>query len=49
MLHEEVDLRWDELQSIIQDFQILEQLRSTLMVGVSKKNFFLINKECEFN
>ncbi|XP_015608738.1 two pore calcium channel protein 1 isoform X2 [Cephus cinctus] len=33
MLHEEVELRWDELQSIVQDFQLLEQLRSTLVVG----------------
>ncbi|XP_034946569.1 two pore calcium channel protein 1-like isoform X2 [Chelonus insularis] len=32
MLHEEVELKWDELQSIIQDFQILEQLRPTLMI-----------------
>ena len=35
MLHEEVELRWDELQSIVQDFQLLEHLRSTLVVGVS--------------
>ncbi|KAK0159692.1 hypothetical protein PV327_010782 [Microctonus hyperodae] len=35
MLHEEVELKWSELQSIIQDFQLLEQLRSTLMIGSS--------------
>lgn len=35
MLHEEVELRWDELQSVVQDFNLLEQLRSTLVVGVS--------------
>lgn len=34
MLHEEVELKWSEVQSIIQDFQLLEQLRSTLMIGV---------------
>ncbi|XP_011298862.1 two pore calcium channel protein 1-like isoform X1 [Fopius arisanus] len=33
MLHEEVELRWDELQSIVQDFQLLEQLRGLLVVG----------------
>ncbi|XP_046418336.1 two pore calcium channel protein 1-like isoform X1 [Neodiprion fabricii] len=33
MLHEEVELRWDELQTVVQDFHLLEQLRSTLVVG----------------
>ncbi|XP_043269050.1 two pore calcium channel protein 1-like isoform X2 [Venturia canescens] len=33
MLHEEVELRWDELQAIVQDFQLLEHLRSNLVVG----------------
>ncbi|XP_053597869.1 two pore calcium channel protein 1 isoform X2 [Microplitis demolitor] len=33
MLHEEVELKWDELQSIIQDFQILEKLRSLLTIS----------------
>ncbi|XP_078040114.1 two pore segment channel 1 isoform X1 [Augochlora pura] len=33
MLHEEVELRWDELQCIIEDFQILEKLRPSLVVG----------------
>ncbi|XP_044592960.1 two pore calcium channel protein 1-like isoform X1 [Cotesia glomerata] len=33
MLHEEVELKWDELQTIIQDFHILEKLRSSLIVN----------------
>ncbi|XP_076665106.1 two pore segment channel 1 isoform X1 [Andrena cerasifolii] len=33
MLHEEVELRWDELQCIIEDFQLLEKLRPSLIVG----------------
>ncbi|KZC12738.1 PREDICTED: two pore calcium channel protein 1-like [Dufourea novaeangliae] len=33
MLHEEVELRWDDLQCIIEDFQILEKLRPSLIVG----------------
>ncbi|XP_012287108.1 two pore calcium channel protein 1 isoform X2 [Orussus abietinus] len=33
MLHEEVELKWDELQSLLQDFQFLDQLRSFLIVG----------------
>lgn len=35
MLHEEVELKWDELQCIIEDFQTLENLRSALVVGGS--------------
>lgn len=35
MLHEEVELKWDELQCIIEDFQTLEDLRSFLVVGGS--------------
>lgn len=42
MLHEEVELRWDELQTVVQDFQLLEQLRSTLVVGVSWLKFMSI-------
>ncbi|XP_012251798.1 two pore calcium channel protein 1-like isoform X2 [Athalia rosae] len=33
MLHEEVELRWDEVRSVVQDFYLLEQLRSALVVG----------------
>ncbi|XP_043497418.1 two pore calcium channel protein 1-like isoform X1 [Polistes fuscatus] len=33
MLHEEVELRWSELQCIIEDVQLLEELRSSLVVG----------------
>ncbi|XP_033207244.1 two pore calcium channel protein 1-like isoform X2 [Belonocnema kinseyi] len=33
MLHEKVELKWEELQSIVEDFQLLEQLRSSLMSG----------------
>ncbi|KAG7205135.1 hypothetical protein KM043_005505 [Ampulex compressa] len=33
MLHEEVELRWEQLQYIIEDFQLLEELRSCLAVG----------------
>jgi len=35
MLHEEVELKWDELQCIIEDFQTLENLRNSLVVGGS--------------
>lgn len=37
MLHEEVELKWDELQYIVEDFQLLEKLRPSLIVGVSFK------------
>ncbi|KAK7873151.1 hypothetical protein R5R35_006372 [Gryllus longicercus] len=33
MLHEEVHLKWEELQSWVQDFQLLEKLRQDLVVG----------------
>lgn len=33
LLHEEVDMKWDEIQSWIQDFQLLEKLRNDLVVG----------------
>lgn len=39
MLHEEVELKWNELQCIIEDFQILENLRNSLVVGGS--TFFI--------
>jgi len=35
MLHEEVDLKWDEMEAWVQDFQLLEKLRADLVVGVS--------------
>ncbi|XP_014475943.1 PREDICTED: two pore calcium channel protein 1-like isoform X1 [Dinoponera quadriceps] len=35
MLHEEVELKWNELQCIIEDFQTLENLRNALVVGGS--------------
>lgn len=35
MLHEEVELKWDELQCMIEDFQMLENLRNSLVVGGS--------------
>lgn len=35
MLHEEVELKYDELQSIVQDFNLLEQIRAFIPVGVS--------------
>ena len=35
MLHEEVDLKWDEMEAWLQDFQLLERLRADLVVGVS--------------
>lgn len=35
MLHEEVELKWNELQCIIEDFQTLENLRNSLIVGGS--------------
>ncbi|KYN42644.1 Two pore calcium channel protein 1 [Trachymyrmex septentrionalis] len=39
MLHEKVELKWNELQCIIEDFQILEDLRNSLVVGGS--TFFI--------
>ncbi|PNF19757.1 Two pore calcium channel protein 1 [Cryptotermes secundus] len=33
MLHEEVDLKWEEMQAWVQDFQLLERLRADLVVG----------------
>jgi hypothetical protein len=35
MLHEEVDLKWDEMEAWVQDFQLLEKFRADLVVGVS--------------
>jgi hypothetical protein len=35
MLHEEVDLKWEEMQAWVQDFLLLERLRADLVVGVS--------------
>lgn len=35
MLHEEVEMKWNELQCIIEDFQTLENLRNFLVVGGS--------------
>nr|CAD7197326.1 unnamed protein product [Timema douglasi] len=36
MLHEEVHLKWEEMQSWVQDFQLLERLRADLIVGLQK-------------
>lgn len=33
MLHEEVELRWDDLQTIVQDFQLLEHLRLSVPIN----------------
>ncbi|XP_072156093.1 two pore channel protein 1 isoform X2 [Bemisia tabaci] len=33
LLHEEVDLKWEEIQAWVFDFQLLEKLRSDLIVG----------------
>jgi hypothetical protein len=41
MLHEEVDLRWEELLNWIQDFQMLERLRPELVVGVNSINIYV--------
>ena len=38
MLHEEVHLKWEEIQIWVQDFHLLESLRNELVVGVS--NYF---------
>jgi hypothetical protein len=35
MLHEEVDLKWDEMETWVQDLQLLERLRADLVFGVS--------------
>lgn len=43
MLHEEVDLKWEELQAWVQDFQLLEKLRSDLIIGVSVYLFSFTN------
>lgn len=48
MLHEEVELRWDDLQTIVQDFQLLEHLRLSVPINVSNEilncNLFNLNK-----
>lgn len=36
MLHEEVELKYDELQPMVQDYRLVEQIRSFLPVGVSR-------------
>lgn len=33
LLHEEVDLKWDDVVALIQDFNILEKIRPDLVVG----------------
>lgn len=38
MLHEEVEINWETIQNIIQDFSVFEKIRSELIVGVS--NFY---------
>ena len=45
MLHEEVDLRWEELLNWIQDFQLLERLRPSLIVGVSTVCVFQLDQK----
>lgn len=35
MLHEEIHLKWDEIQNWIHDHQSLEALKSNLVIGVS--------------
>jgi hypothetical protein len=47
MLHEEVDLKWEELQAWVQDFQLLERLRADLVVGVSINRIKLDTVSCE--
>ena len=42
MLHEEIEIRWDDLQSTVQDFNLLEKIRRSIPVGVSSTA--LINK-----
>lgn len=41
LLHEEIDLKWEDIQSWGLDFHIMEKLRSELVVGVSILFFFL--------
>lgn len=36
ILHEEVDVKWDELQNMIPNFQVLDQLRYAFNVDVCK-------------
>lgn len=35
MLHEEVELKYDELQPIVNDYRLIEKIRLFLPVGVS--------------
>lgn len=42
MLHEEVHLKWEEVQSWVQDFHLLESLRNELVVGVSENMIDLL-------
>jgi hypothetical protein len=43
MLHEEVDLKWEEMQAWVQDFQLLERLRADLVVGVGTNELIKLN------
>lgn len=45
MLHEEVELRYDELESVVQDFLFMEQIRTFLPVNVSHIKVLLIRYE----
>lgn len=38
MLHEEVHLKWEEVQKWTKDLQLLESLRNYLVVGVCIRN-----------
>lgn len=53
MLHEEVEINWETIQNIIQDFSVFEKIRSELIVGVSNFNcralFEVINARIEKN
>lgn len=46
MLHEEVDLKWEEIMSWIQDFQLLEKLRPEFVVGVSVIDLQIVDNFC---
>ncbi len=41
MLHEEVNIKWEDILTWVHDFQLLEKLRPELVVGVSIRKSYL--------
>lgn len=41
MLHEQVQIEWDHIQNIIQDFYLFEKIRPNLIIGVSSSCIYI--------